>query len=67
MRPVLIGDIAVCRYTSFSEPYFFKRPPTELSPKLFTSAGLIAWSDQFSSDVVDRVLLTYAKTAENQP
>lgn len=64
---MLIGDISVCRDTSFSEPYFFTRSLTELSPKPFTSAGLIAWSDQFSSDVVDRVLLTYAKTAENQP
>ena len=38
---------------------------TELSPTLLTSLQRLPWRDEFSNDVVDRVLLTYAKTAEN--
>ena len=38
---------------------------TELSPPLLTSVQRAASRNQFLNDVVDRVLLTYAKTAEN--
>jgi hypothetical protein len=36
-----------------------------LSPTLLTSVQRAASRNQFLNDVVDRVLLTYAKTAEN--
>jgi len=38
---------------------------TELSSTLPTSMQRVASLDQFFYDVVDKVLLTYAKTAEN--
>ncbi len=38
---------------------------TGLSPTLLTSVQRGASRNQFLNDVVDRVLLTYAKTAEN--
>ena len=62
---MLIGDISFFCYASFFDAYFFTMSCTELSPTLLTSMQRVASREQFLNDVVDSVLLTYAKTAEN--
>lgn len=62
---MLIGDISLCCYVFFVDAYFFTMSYTELSSTLPTSMQRVASLDQFFYDVVDKVLLTYAKTAEN--
>ena len=62
---MLIGDILIRCYVSVFDAYFFTMSYTELSPTLLTSVQRAASRNQFLNDVVDRVLLTYAKTAEN--
>ena len=62
---MLVGDISICCYVSFFDSNFFTMSYTGLSPTLLTSVQRGASRNQFLNDVVDRVLLTYAKTAEN--
>ena len=62
---MLIGDILIRCYISVFDAYFFTMSYTELSLTPLTSVQRGASRNQFLNDVVDRVLLTYAKTAEN--